>query len=456
MSESSRESSPSSEEEISLPSELAHLSSCIEERPEGFGRGDQVTQLAALQAAKYVFDLGEPLHSFLPLKALIFIKALESEAASRSRISKLLSSLSPSFAPQTRSQATASEKEKQTLELEDSFPEPPTLEDTPVSELCIQGMDEDQLWAQLELRAQHVCEVLDFALEAGEEDDEDEEEGDEVKTAKKKLLDRIGERMDPDDLDDLEMDDDGEYGGSDDDDDESSGEEESEEDEQDEEDGDEELGEDVAELRDPSDEEGESSSSDLDKPSSAPGVKRPSRWKPKTGAHAQLDDGFFSLAAFNAETEEAESKTVSKGRLSADDEDSDEDMEEEVDYFTAVDDGADGEQDGTQGMHFASIFFIVIYTSVQKSFTRIFSNLLLVCPLNPRRPKSQPLPSKRMERYDSMRRCESRRFAQKGKIYRFRPCSTMMTTRTTTQTMTKQWQKPTLRTVHSRGTATRK
>ena len=39
--------------------------------------------------------------------------------------------------------------------------------------------------------------------------------------------------------------------------------------------------------------------------------------------HPELDDGFFSLAEFNAETEESEARVSSKGRLASDSEDDD-------------------------------------------------------------------------------------------------------------------------------------
>ena len=53
-----------------------------------------------------------------------------------------------------------------------------------------------------------------------------------------------------------------------------------------------------------------------------------------------MDDGFFSLAEFNAETEEAEARDVSKGRLGQDDDedDDDNDADDHVDIFAAVDD----------------------------------------------------------------------------------------------------------------------
>ena len=50
-----------------------------------------------------------------------------------------------------------------------------------------------------------------------------------------------------------------------------------------------------------------------------------------------MDDGFFSLAEFNAETEEAEGENVSRGRLGQDDDD-DDDADDDVDFFAPVDD----------------------------------------------------------------------------------------------------------------------
>lgn len=46
------------EPEVELPDELATLSSRIDEKPESFATGNKDIQLAALQAAKYVFDRG--------------------------------------------------------------------------------------------------------------------------------------------------------------------------------------------------------------------------------------------------------------------------------------------------------------------------------------------------------------------------------------------------------------
>ena len=49
----------SESEAILLPSELAKLSSLLDEKPETFATGDKEIEEAALAAAKYIFDLSE-------------------------------------------------------------------------------------------------------------------------------------------------------------------------------------------------------------------------------------------------------------------------------------------------------------------------------------------------------------------------------------------------------------
>ena len=44
--------------DTTLPEQLVKLSSCIDERPEALATGSKDLQVAALQAAKYVFALG--------------------------------------------------------------------------------------------------------------------------------------------------------------------------------------------------------------------------------------------------------------------------------------------------------------------------------------------------------------------------------------------------------------
>ena len=99
-------------------------------------------------------------------------------------------------------------------------------------------------------------------------------------------------------------------------------------------DDDDEFGEEVMSLRDP---EALGSSG----PSRSPRLSR----RTKSSAGSQLDDGFFDLAAFNAETEAVEAKHVSRGRLKSLNEDEDSESDEEsIDYFVAV--NGDPELDG--------------------------------------------------------------------------------------------------------------
>ena len=49
-------------EEIQLPLELLDLSTRLEQQPEALATGDEELQIAALKAAKHVFDMGEYLY----------------------------------------------------------------------------------------------------------------------------------------------------------------------------------------------------------------------------------------------------------------------------------------------------------------------------------------------------------------------------------------------------------
>ncbi|KAH9946645.1 Mpp10 protein [Amylocystis lapponica] len=316
-------------EDVALPSELAGLSAIVDETPEIFGTGSSELQLAALRATKYVYDL-----------------ALRSEARSRAHIAELLSSISPDLAPQTRSQTS---KRKRS-------PDPrtpanvPALRETPLTELFVDGMSEDQLWAQLELRAKNVCDVLEYVLDgAGVGNDSDDDEDGVGAAKKRKLLVDGGLDME------LDMDEDMMGLDSEDEDEEEEEDGDSESDDTDEsedegagEDG--ELDEAVVELRDPSDEEEDLHLDlDLDRPSSFAGGKRKAGQNRKHGGHPELDDGFFDLAEFNAETEAAEARAVSKGRLGKDDSDEDEDEDEPVDLTAPVDDDPLDEEDDPEG-----------------------------------------------------------------------------------------------------------
>jgi U3 small nucleolar ribonucleoprotein component len=88
-------------------------------------------------------------------------------------------------------------------------------------------------------------------------------------------------------------------------------------------------GEDVIGLRDHSMEEDE----ELTEESHVPSSVSPPRTE---GGHFGLNDNFFDLEKFNAETEEAEAGFVSNGALDADLDDIASD-EDDIDYFASVD-----------------------------------------------------------------------------------------------------------------------
>jgi len=207
-------------------------------------------------------------------------------------------------------------------------------------------MDDDRLWAQLELRIGPVREVLKVVI--GEEGVEDDEEG-EGGLGELGMEGEDGEGFE--EMDEEEFDDeDGEF-----DEDEDDSEEGMDEDE-DEDDGDDDdaslnLGEDITKLRDPSDEEQEEEEDlmDLDRPVRPLGKNKKGKGKQRAGGHPELDDGFFSLAEFNAETEEAEAKQVSKGRLGMDEDEEDEEGDEDVDLFAPVEDEEVFEEEDLEG-----------------------------------------------------------------------------------------------------------
>ena len=103
--------------------------------------------------------------------------ALQTESKSRAQISELLSAISPTQAPKTRSQAKAQNANGAAKEQ----PKAPAFEEVPIFELSTEGMDDEQIWAQLELRAKNLADVLEYALEGtgtvAESDEDNEAEG---------------------------------------------------------------------------------------------------------------------------------------------------------------------------------------------------------------------------------------------------------------------------------------
>jgi len=179
---------------------------------------------------------------------------------------------------------------------------------TPLTCLYMQGLDKDQIWAQLELRAQNVCKMLECALDGTGHPTEN------GITSSSDNLEQSPAEEDSDSDDssyresDGDSENDEEAGGS----------------------SDEALSEEgVTELRDRSSEEEEERLDRESHPSSSPSSPG------KKGGYSALNDGFFNLEEFNAETEEAEARFVSNGALDADSEDIASD--DGIDYFVSVD-----------------------------------------------------------------------------------------------------------------------
>nr|GAT44214.1 predicted protein [Mycena chlorophos] len=290
---------------VELPTELKTLSDLIQTQTSFFSAtGSPEVQDAALRATKFVFDL-----------------SVSSENESRPLITDFLASLAPSEAPQTRSHAS----KKRKRDPSPSPPPAPTLfETTPIASLFTEGMDDEQIWAQLDLRLKNVCSMLDFALEAESPEDEEDELEENADEMDEEMLERLSA------FENGEMDEDFE-------------EEDEELEPEDEGSDDGDLGEEITDLRDPSSDE------DME-------VQKPHSRRGKSKRTSELDDDFFDLTAFNAETEEAEAGTVSKGRLNADD-DSEED-DDPIDLFAAVhEDNFDEEDEETSGALFYNDFF---------------------------------------------------------------------------------------------------
>jgi U3 small nucleolar RNA-associated protein MPP10 len=283
---------------------------------------------------------------------------VKTESSSALHINELLGSLAPTQAPQTRSKAKA-----QVQISIDNDTVKALFEPTPITSLFVDGMDDEQVWAQLDLRTKTICRMLDFVLEGAAEGGEEREISEESdneplidEETELKLraalqayqngehdgdindvLAKFGLREDGDidmegDWEDEEEEDGFGLSGDDDED--------TDEDEDDE-DGDEEEGEEgLSPLRD----------HELEPRNRKRPLLPPSRKQKGKSPASELDDGFFNLAEFNADTERAEAKSSSRGRLSGDDSD-EEDMD--VDLFANIDlndgdeDGEDGDGEGT-------------------------------------------------------------------------------------------------------------
>lgn len=285
-----------------------------------------------------------------------YITALQQENVARSFVGGLVRSYEHRTRPVTRSQAkAAAEKHSPT-------PPPKTDEDiwklTPIDFLLVDGMNDDQVWAQLELRTANICETLKDILDGESIADENE-----------------GVDIDAEGEDDDDDDDDGEIDYDDEEDevgldgfDNGEGDEDIGSDEEDEDENEKGFPEEITNLRDPSDEESADEGTDeeedglgdgdvgmdLDKSSFSSKFKSNSTTilspeLKRTKGHPILDDGFFSLAEFNAEVERAEAKRVSRGQLN-DEDDEDEDLESDIDLFAPVDETNFDEEDLDSGL----------------------------------------------------------------------------------------------------------
>jgi U3 small nucleolar RNA-associated protein MPP10 len=230
-----------------------------------------------------------------------YFTAITTETPSvTSSIDQLLLSLASSHAPETRS---AVRKRKRSLSPVTAV----TFSPTPLSSLLVEGMDDDQIWAQLELRTEPLCKVLSACLDS----QLDNEEG--LTRPLQLLSDEEIENLTPEQLAALEevLDEGAESG------DESDGSE--SHDDFSESSDSHDSAEDISELRDPDDDE--------------------ESWNiPRKREQASvngIDDGFFDLLSFNAETEQTESRSVSTGRLNAEDDSSSDDMP--IDLFNPID-----------------------------------------------------------------------------------------------------------------------
>ena len=257
-----------------------------------------------------------------------------------------MTSLTWSQAPQTRSRAN-----KEAEKPNSQFPDKNLFNSTPLKSLYVDGMDEEQIWEQLDLRTKTICRVLDFVLSEAEQKNGDTTEGGDEDEARllKALEDLEREGIDIDDLMGEESESSsgqsssqshssGSPSGSDLEDDEGE--------------------ENYSSLRDPSeDEDGDDEVEPVVHSPNQSSRKKRNR----SAAVSELDDDFFNLAEFNADTERVEARSFSKGRLAEDDE-SDEDME--IDLFARVDpvenfdeEDLEGNADGT-----CSVFHNFIYT----------------------------------------------------------------------------------------------
>ena len=322
------------------PPAFAQLSVLLDEKPEALALDHSDLRSASLSAVKFIFDHGTFTINYqdIVMVANLFIAALKTEADAARHIDSFMQSLHPNEAPKTRSMTRAesaigaAKGKGKTATSDTANTAHRTFSQTPLDALHVDGAQESQIWAQLDLRAGALCDMLSSILEEEVPDEEDEPAASKQKRAV------VSSDADEDsDEEDLDMDNIDAADNSD----------EASDDASDEESQDETSFSDLDELLS-SDEEGETDtehteplhdpSDDSDSESDAAPAPKTSLKKgkgvlPTAKPGSSLDDGFFSLSDFNAETEAAESRSRSSGRLN---DDSDEEDEDEVDFFAPV------------------------------------------------------------------------------------------------------------------------
>lgn len=259
---------------------------------------------------------------------------------------------------------------QQAEEAEPAKPEE-VLPYTPLSVLTVDGLDPEQIWAQLELRNEGVCKVvkevgtgeepeMDEDEEGGSEEDDSEEMGSDEEMSVEEWNRMMaeggyeegdsasgsdegsdeedseeGSEVDSEEDDTVQFEDGTRIGDSDsemdEDDDEEDDEDEDEEDEED----DEEEGDDDEDDED-DDEEAGNPDVDMDDEDGLFPTAGPS--KRKKAKHPTLDDEFFSIDDFNRMTEEQEAERVTSGRLGGDEEDDEPELDDFSSMFLASND----------------------------------------------------------------------------------------------------------------------
>ena len=369
-----------------LPESLRRLNDELQEKTHLLASsGDPQLAQVALDATKDIFDLGEmSLLNYILEDCTNHVPGLTLESHSHSHLHPFLVQIlqPPSIALRSKSKQAKEASPSPSSSSSASVDATSVLPHTPLSSLTVSGMDPPQIWAQLELRAEPIVEVVKEVgpgeqpemdqkdrREEDEDSDEDEDEEDgsdedmSVEEFKRMMMEEgIDEDMDSDEEDDdgvifndaSDSEDEDEGGGendldfdsldglNDDEEDDEKGDSEDEEeesvgadgdvddDEEDVTDDEEDVTDDEEDVTDDEEDDDEAdvnlgASEDEEDDQAAlfsndsPGPSRKSR-------HPTLDDEFFSIDDFNRLTEEAEAGRLSSGRLGGQEDEDEDDL----------------------------------------------------------------------------------------------------------------------------------